>query len=201
MVSFKPELAKSESREARGGGPDHSYPAGSAYASNPGGYQAQPGATRPATLYSYDSPRVPTRHISSASRSSLYNTHDTGNGYGLANDPYSNNSNAHSNASFPNPYDDSQDFPADDDDADSIAPSSSFTYIPPAPRKFYKHLLSMCLYADLALMMSPEVDDNDEVSLGILSSPHLDLLNECAVRWRVDHPYRYALHATRSFYI
>ena len=51
-------------------------------------------------------------------------------------------------------------------------------------------------------MLSPEVDDNDEVSLGILSAPHLDLINECALRWRIGHPHRAAcfLDLVRQFY-
>jgi hypothetical protein len=51
-------------------------------------------------------------------------------------------------------------------------------------------------------MLSPEVDDSDEVSLGILSAPHLDLLNECALRWRIGHPYRAVcfLDLVKQFY-
>lgn len=51
-------------------------------------------------------------------------------------------------------------------------------------------------------MLSPEVDDNDEVSLGILSHPHLELINECALRWRIGHPYRTScfLDLVRQFY-
>ena len=34
--------------------------------------------------------------------------------------------------------------------------------------------------------------EDQEVSLGILSPKHLDLINECALRWRVGAPYRVA---------
>ncbi|KAF9481580.1 cytoplasm protein [Pholiota conissans] len=77
-----------------------------------------------------------------------------------------------------------------------------FTFIPPNPKKFYKRLVEYCLIADLEIMMSPEVDDNDEVSLGILSPPHIELINECALRWRIGHPYRAAcfLDLVKQFY-
>ncbi|KAJ7812022.1 hypothetical protein B0H14DRAFT_3090547 [Mycena olivaceomarginata] len=79
---------------------------------------------------------------------------------------------------------------------------SGFTYIPSSPRKSYKRLLERCLLADLARMLSPEVGADDEVSLGILSNAHLDLLNACALRWRVGHPYRAVcfLDAVRGLY-
>lgn len=154
MVSYKPELAKSTPVD-----PAPNYGHGNA---------------RPATLYSYDSPRVPSRHVSSASRTSLFNPHDR----------YGGSNNGH------------------DGDDDDVEAGDSFTFIPPNPKKFYKRLLELCLLADLEVMMSPEVDDNDEVSLGILSSYHLDLLNECAIRWRIDHPYRVScfLDLVRQFY-
>ncbi|KAG5337071.1 hypothetical protein C0989_010912 [Termitomyces sp. Mn162] len=77
-----------------------------------------------------------------------------------------------------------------------------FTFIPPNPRKYYRRLLEHCLIADLEVMMSPEVDDNDEVSLGILSTPHLELINECALRWRIGHSYRVTcfLDMVKDFY-
>ncbi|KAJ6478601.1 hypothetical protein C8R47DRAFT_983974 [Mycena vitilis] len=85
---------------------------------------------------------------------------------------------------------------------DEIPVGHHFTYIPPNPKKFYRRLLEHCLLTDLEIMLSPEVDDNDEVSLGILSAPHLDLLNECALRWRIGHPYRAVcfLDLVKQFY-
>ncbi|KAJ7938355.1 hypothetical protein B0H13DRAFT_1698484 [Mycena leptocephala] len=85
---------------------------------------------------------------------------------------------------------------------DEIPVGHHFTYIPSNPKKFYKRLLEHCLLTDLEIMLSPEVDDSDEVSLGILSAPHLDLLNECALRWRIGHPYRAVcfLDLVKQFY-
>jgi hypothetical protein len=77
-----------------------------------------------------------------------------------------------------------------------------FTFIPPNPRKYYKRLLEHCITADLEAMLSPTVGDDDEVSLGILSQAHIELLNECALRWRIGQPYRAAcfLEIVKSFY-
>ena len=51
-------------------------------------------------------------------------------------------------------------------------------------------------------MLSPAVGDDDEVSLGILSPPHIELINEVALRWRIGQPYRVAcfLDIVRQFY-
>ncbi len=85
---------------------------------------------------------------------------------------------------------------------DELPVGHHFTFIPPNPKKFYKRLVEYCLIADLERMMSPEVDDNDEVSLGILSPPHIELINECALRWRIPHSYRAAcfLDLVKQFY-
>ncbi|KAK7039232.1 hypothetical protein VNI00_010137 [Paramarasmius palmivorus] len=98
-----------------------------------------------------------------------------------------------------NDYDDP---PPGDDNDDDIEVGHNFTYIPPNPKRFYKRLLELCLIADLEAMLSPDVDDNDEVSLGILSPAHIDLINECALRWRIGHPYRATcfLDLVRQFY-
>ncbi|KAL0578062.1 hypothetical protein V5O48_003924 [Marasmius crinis-equi] len=87
-------------------------------------------------------------------------------------------------------------------DDEDIEVGHNFTYIPPNPKRFYKRLLEFCLLADLEAMLSPDVDDNDEVSLGILSPPHIELINECALRWRIGHQYRAAcfLDLVRQFY-
>ncbi|KIL54403.1 hypothetical protein M378DRAFT_174260, partial [Amanita muscaria Koide BX008] len=61
--------------------------------------------------------------------------------------------------------------------------SHPFAYLPPNPRKYHKRLVDLCLQRDLHRMLSPEVPDHEEVSLGILSQPHLDLLTGCATRW------------------
>ncbi|KAG6896520.1 hypothetical protein C0992_007709 [Termitomyces sp. T32_za158] len=91
---------------------------------------------------------------------------------------------------------------ADGDGEEDLPVGHHFTFIPPNPRKYYRRLLEYCLVADLEVMMSPEVDDNDEVSLGILSAPHLELINECALRWRIAHSYRVTcfLDLVKEFY-
>ncbi|OJT15692.1 hypothetical protein TRAPUB_5070 [Trametes pubescens] len=85
---------------------------------------------------------------------------------------------------------------------DDIEVGFHFTFIPPNPRKYYKRLLEYCITADLEAMLSPAVGDDDEVSLGILSASHIELINECALRWRIGQPYRVAcfLDIVRQFY-
>ncbi|TIB94728.1 hypothetical protein E3Q19_00111 [Wallemia mellicola] len=65
-----------------------------------------------------------------------------------------------------------------------------YTIIPPSPRDFYAVLLTTCMGYDLEAMQN--MSEDDEVSLGILSSRHLELLAECAVRWRISPPYKTA---------
>ncbi|TFK48247.1 hypothetical protein OE88DRAFT_562689 [Heliocybe sulcata] len=88
------------------------------------------------------------------------------------------------------------------DGDDEVQVGHNFTYIPPNPKKYYKRLLEYCIGADLEAMLSDEVKDDDEVSLGILTAPHIELLNECALRWRIGQPYRAAcfLDVVRSLY-
>ena len=79
-----------------------------------------------------------------------------------------------------------------EDDDDEVQAGHNFTYIPPNPKKYYKRLLELCLDTDLAAMHDPNVNDDDQVSLGILSHPHIELINECALRWRIPQTYRAA---------
>jgi len=79
------------------------------------------------------------------------------------------------------------DFGDVDDDAE-VPVGHTFTYIPPNPKKFYKRLLEICIDYDLKLMET--LDKDQTVSLGILSSKSLDVLNECALRWRMMSSYR-----------
>ncbi|KIJ47293.1 hypothetical protein M422DRAFT_249139 [Sphaerobolus stellatus SS14] len=64
----------------------------------------------------------------------------------------------------------------------------NFAFIPSNPKKFYKRLVERCLEADLESMAT--LPEDQEVSLGILSPRHLDIINECAVRWRISQSYR-----------
>lgn len=130
---------------------------------------------RPGSLYSaLDSPGVSSRHGSISSRRSVFGNFD-------------NQTNNHDD---------------NGDGDDEIPVGHHFTFIPPNPRKFYRRLLEYCLISDLEIMLSPEVDDNDEVSLGILSPPHIELINECALRWRIPHSYRAScfLDIVKQFY-
>ena len=118
---------------------------------------------RPSTTYSVDHPAQPaSRHASVSSRRSMLVT---------------------------GAYDPTQSLGDVDEDED-IPVGHHFSIIPPNPRKYYKRLLENCLIADLERMLSPEVDDAEEVSLGILSPPHIELINECALRWRINQSYR-----------
>lgn len=85
---------------------------------------------------------------------------------------------------------------------DDVPVGHYFTFIPTNPRKYYKRLLEYCIAADLEAMLSPTVGDDDEVSLGILSAPHIEIINECALRWRIGQPYRVTcfLELVKEFY-
>ncbi|PFH47552.1 hypothetical protein AMATHDRAFT_6645 [Amanita thiersii Skay4041] len=127
-------------------------------------------SARPGSIYSVDSqPSPAARHASIGSRRSLYNALD-----------YTSSTNGSSDSAPGTPTMGDEDLPV----------GHHFTFIPPNPKKYYKKLVEQCLRADLDMMLGPEVDENDEVSLGILSPPHLDLINECAMRWRICHAYR-----------
>jgi hypothetical protein len=132
--------------------------------------------TRPGSTYSsrgYDSSGgLSTRHTSISSRRSFYGS--------------------------PNPDGAAEEIYGDDE----VSVGHNFTYIPPNPKKYYQRLLELCLVADLEIMLSPETEETEEVSLGILSVPHLQLLNECALRWRIGHPYRVTcfLDSVRQFF-
>ncbi|KAH9477087.1 hypothetical protein JR316_0011003 [Psilocybe cubensis] len=134
---------------------------------------------RPGSLYSQIESPTATRHPSISSRRSMFSAdfNLSSNGGGSI-------------------HEDS--IPEDDD----LPIGHHFTFIPPNPKKFYKRLVEFCLIADLEVMLSPEVDDNDEVSLGILSPAHIELINECALRWRIGHSYRAAcfLDLVKQFY-
>ena len=73
-------------------------------------------------------------------------------------------------------------------DDDEVPVGHHFTYIPSNPKKFYKVLVERCLQADLDAMET--LPEDQEVSLGILSLRHLEVINECAVRWRIPQSYR-----------
>ncbi|KAF8756018.1 Munc13 (mammalian uncoordinated) homology domain [Rhizoctonia solani] len=74
-----------------------------------------------------------------------------------------------------------------DSDAE-IETADSFTYIPPNPKKAYKRLVELCVDADLSAMVT--LPEDQEVSLTILSQRNHEIINECAVRWRILQTYR-----------
>jgi hypothetical protein len=69
--------------------------------------------------------------------------------------------------------------------------TTQFVYIPPNPIQQYKALMDQCLDFDLESMKS--LAEDEEVSLKILSSRHLDLLEQCAFRWRLMTPFQVAV--------
>ncbi|KAH9943788.1 hypothetical protein B0H21DRAFT_478963 [Amylocystis lapponica] len=139
---------------------------------------------RPGSVYSYTSGRPDSYHPPSASRHASIS---------------SRNSLMQANSVSGNDPDGGG---GDGDGDDDLPVGHHFTFIPPNPRKYYKRLLEHCLAADLEAMLSPTVGDDDDVSLGILSAPHIELINECALRWRIGQPYRVAcfLDLVKQFY-
>jgi hypothetical protein len=143
--------------------------------SNPSDNYSPPGMTHGRTMSTYSVGSTSTKHSSIGNRQSVFLVGSDRNDY--------QNSDVY-------------------DEDDEIQVGHNFTYIPPNPKRFYKRLLEYCLVSDLEIMLSPEVDDNDEVSLGILSQASVELINECALRWGIGQPYRAAcfLDLVRSFY-
>jgi hypothetical protein len=73
-------------------------------------------------------------------------------------------------------------------DAEEEAAFGSFTFIPPDPKAYYRRALELCIDHDLEQIRYQ--DEEEEVSLSILSKSHVELLNECVLRWRIMTPYR-----------
>ncbi|UZJ54161.1 hypothetical protein CBS101457_003481 [Exobasidium rhododendri] len=73
-------------------------------------------------------------------------------------------------------------------DPEEEATFGGFTFIPPDPKAYFKRALELCIDYDLEqIRYQPE---EEEVSLSILSKSHVELLNECVLRWRIMTPYR-----------
>lgn len=182
MVQINPELAKSA-------GDSSPSPSSSSAA------MSQPSNGRPGSVYSLHSSSSPrdsyypgnSRHASVSSRHSVHPSTSLSTspfGYGTIGED----------------FDPAADGGVGDDD--DLPVGFHFTFIPPNPRKYYKRLLECCISADLEAMLSPSVGDDDEVSLGILSPQHIELINECALRWRIGQTYRAAcfLEIVKGFY-
>ncbi|KAK0552209.1 hypothetical protein OC846_001890 [Tilletia horrida] len=79
----------------------------------------------------------------------------------------------------------------EDENGDSAgAAASGFTFLPPDPRTYYRHTLSLMLAHDLEAIMH---FSDEEVSVGILSQAHLVLLDEIARCWRVSEGWKRAV--------
>lgn len=68
--------------------------------------------------------------------------------------------------------------------------SSSFVFVPPDPRLYYRRLYTLALEHDYALMSTLPPDE--DVSLTILSPLHEQLLRNCQTRWRIPNITRAA---------
>ncbi|GAA5923191.1 hypothetical protein JCM3775_007461 [Rhodotorula graminis] len=75
----------------------------------------------------------------------------------------------------------------------SSSSSSSFVFVPPDPRFFYRRLYTLALEHDYALMSTLPPDE--DVSLTILSPLHEQLLRHCQTRWRIPNITRAATFA------
>ncbi|KAF2737167.1 hypothetical protein EJ04DRAFT_130006 [Polyplosphaeria fusca] len=69
---------------------------------------------------------------------------------------------------------------------DSEDDDSSYTYIPPDPRAYYRAILMEALTYDLAdTELQPTEATSDSPSIKLLSKQSAELLNEIALRWRL----------------
>jgi hypothetical protein len=70
---------------------------------------------------------------------------------------------------------------------DDTPSGDDLTFVPPNPRRCYRRLLEIALDYDIAAMRT--LPEDEEVSLGILSPKNRAVLEECALRWRVQDPF------------
>lgn len=71
---------------------------------------------------------------------------------------------------------------------------TSFTFIPPDPRLYYRAVLKEALTYDLAdSELQPTEATSDSPSIKLLSKQSAELLNECALRWRLPQFSRLVL--------
>nr|CAG8561270.1 593_t:CDS:10 [Entrophospora candida] len=78
--------------------------------------------------------------------------------------------------------------------------SESFTFIPPTPRLYYKFLMNRCIDYEITRRSEQENNSGINIVIGdrnptkshrILSKSTLDLLNQCALRWRVSPGFKW----------
>lgn len=75
-----------------------------------------------------------------------------------------------------------------DEDEPIETTTKSFTYVPPNPPTYYIKLMDQCLDYDLESMKN--LAEDEEVSLKILTSAHLEILELCSFRWRLMSPFQ-----------
>ncbi|KAE8229615.1 hypothetical protein CF326_g5412 [Tilletia indica] len=80
--------------------------------------------------------------------------------------------------------------PEDGDGEGDDGSATSFTFIPPDPRGYYRKALTIMLAHDIDAIMS---FSEEEVSVGILSHNHLVLLDQIARCWRITDGWRRAV--------
>ncbi|RUS24529.1 hypothetical protein BC938DRAFT_473438 [Jimgerdemannia flammicorona] len=66
---------------------------------------------------------------------------------------------------------------------------TSFTFIPPDPKGYYRVLLSKCIDHDISIESSEE-----RTKATVLSKSSEEVLKECFLRWRLSSPYRAVLY-------
>ncbi|ORY12406.1 C2 domain-containing protein [Clohesyomyces aquaticus] len=77
---------------------------------------------------------------------------------------------------------------------DSPNDESSYTFIPPDPRMYYRAVLNEALTYDLAdAGLQPSEATSETPPVKLLSKQSTELLNEIAIRWRLPHPSRMVL--------
>jgi hypothetical protein len=77
---------------------------------------------------------------------------------------------------------------------DSGLDDTSFTFIPPDPRSYYRAVLKEALTYDLAdSELQPTEATSESPSIKLLSKQSAELLNECALRWRLPQFSRLVL--------
>ncbi|KAF2177644.1 hypothetical protein K469DRAFT_696417 [Zopfia rhizophila CBS 207.26] len=77
---------------------------------------------------------------------------------------------------------------------DSIDDDSSYTFIPPDPRSYYRAVLKEALTYDLAdTELQPSEATSETPSIKLLSKQSAELLNEIALRWRLPRFSRLVL--------
>lgn len=67
-------------------------------------------------------------------------------------------------------------------------PMKEFTFIPADPPAFFKQLVEVCLVHDVDTIN--KIPEGQNIPTKVISKQSQDLLNECAVRWRLTPAYR-----------